>query len=608
MRQFIRDLSIQWKIIVIIMLASSVAIIGAATAFIINEENSYRKFIIEDTSVLADIMSNNVSTALTFGDEAFASEALSELRAKPDIHIAAIYDESGGLFAHYARGRNLPPSSKLPSQLNVGQTQHFFSEGRLEYSKPINLMNERIGYLYISTSLDTMYQRLTDFIYIVITVLIFSQLITLILSFFLQRLISKPILSLAKIAQNISRQGDYSIRANKPSDDEVGVLIENFNAMVERIQERDQRLEEARNVLETQVRERTQRLQIVLDTAADGIITFDQFGMITSINQTAERMFEYSAGETTDININTLIPHAFSKEHHSIELLSPISYHPEIRRELQANRSDKSLFPCELAIGEANIKNEAVYTAIVCDITERKKIDRLKNEFISTISHELRTPLTSILGSLQLIKGGAVGELPEQANKLVDIACKNTDRLLSLINDILDFEKIKSDATCFVQKPIEITQFVIQALNEHLGYAKQHHVQYVLKQRLENTFVLADQQRLMQAFANLLSNAAKFSPAGTKVNISVCRQENGWIRILVKDHGPGIPEDFRDKIFDRFTQSDASDSRNKGGTGLGLAIAKSIVKRHNGNIDFISNKGEGTTFYIELPELKESAP
>lgn len=604
MKTFIKNLSIKWKLMLAIMLTSSVAIIGATTVFVINEEASYRKFIVEDVLVLGDMMEGNVSTAVAFEDEKFAKEVLSELRAKPDIRIAAVYDNDGTLFSYYAQNKFTPPSA-LPSPLIATQTKHFFSDGRLEFSTPIKQMDEQIGVLYISTSLDTMYQRLAEFIYIVLIVLVISLLVTLALSFLLQRLISKPILSLAEVAQDISRDSNYSIRADKQTGDEVGALIDNFNAMVEKIQERDLRLEEARDILEIQVRERTQRLQIILDTAADGIITFDNLGAITSVNRTAESMFGFDVDEAIGVNINTLMPHAFLSDaipHTAEEQASVLPYSPGIWRELKGHRHDKSLFPCELAIGEADIKNEVIYTAIVRDITERKKIDRLKTEFISTVSHELRTPLTSIRGSLQLINGGAVGEMPEQAGNLIDIACNNTERLLLLINDILDFEKIQSGNMRLAHEPIEISPFVTQALEEHAGYAKQHRVQYILKAHIDNAFVFADPHRLMQVLANLLSNAAKFSPEGGEINISVCRQEEHRIRILVQDSGPGIQEAFRQKIFDRFTQSDASDTRQKGGTGLGLAIAKGIMEQHNGTIDFVSPPGEGTTFYIELPE------
>ena len=245
------------------------------------------------------------------------------------------------------------------------------------------------------------------------------------------------------------------------------------------------------------------------------------------------------------------------------------------------------------------------FVAIVRDITDRKYIDKMKNEFISTVSHELRTPLTSIRGSLGLITGGAVGELPEQAKEMLKIANNNTERLLLLINDILDIQKIESGQMIFKFQNLELMPFLQQVIDDNAAYGAQHGVNFVITNEIANTHVFADKDRLMQVMANLLSNAAKFSPKGESVEISVAHQ-NDFIRISVTDHGDGISAEFQPKLFERFTQSDSSDTRQKGGTGLGLSITKVLVEKHGGVIDFFSREGVGSTFYIDLPELMGS--
>ncbi|MBT7488212.1 MAG: PAS domain S-box protein [Rhodospirillales bacterium] len=247
-----------------------------------------------------------------------------------------------------------------------------------------------------------------------------------------------------------------------------------------------------------------------------------------------------------------------------------------------------------------NWDGEDAICSIRSDISERKKVDSMKSEFISTVSHELRTPLTSIKGSLGLITDGILGAMPDTATSMIEIAYRNTDRLINLVNDILDMEKIESGSMEFEFKKLSLTELVADAVETNKGYADEHGVTFVLADRGPKITVEGDANRLVQVIANLLSNAAKFSPKGENVEISVTRQEQ-VARVSVSDHGPGIPEQYREQIFGRFTQVDSSDSREKGGTGLGLNISKSIIEKHEGAINFESNTDVGSTFFFTLP-------
>jgi PAS domain S-box-containing protein len=239
----------------------------------------------------------------------------------------------------------------------------------------------------------------------------------------------------------------------------------------------------------------------------------------------------------------------------------------------------------------------------ISDITQRKLVERMKNEFVSTVSHELRTPLTSITGSLGLINGGVAGELPLQAKGLIEIAYRNSERLGRLINDILDIDKIESGKIDFALQPVDLMQAVDEALTTNRAFAVQFKVRLALEQGLPGMKVCADPDRLMQVFTNLLSNAAKFSPQGETVTVRVARDQ-GVVRVAITDRGPGIPDEFKDRVFQKFAQADTSDSRAKSGTGLGLSIAKAIVEKFGGDIGFESAHGKGTTFYVDLPEWK----
>jgi PAS domain S-box-containing protein len=231
---------------------------------------------------------------------------------------------------------------------------------------------------------------------------------------------------------------------------------------------------------------------------------------------------------------------------------------------------------------------------------ERNKVDRLKNEFVSIVSHELRTPLTSIRGSLGLILGGVAGEVAPNLRKLLDIAHVNSERLVRLINDLLDIDKIASGKMDFNLQWLDLLPLVEQALEANQAYAGQLGVRLVLLRGIEGIKVKVDQDRLMQVMANLLSNAAKFSPKEGVVELAMHRFE-GRVRVEVIDHGGGISEEFQRKIFQKFSQEDSSSTRAKGGTGLGLSISKALIEKMGGEIGFTTRPGAGSTFYFDLP-------
>jgi PAS domain S-box-containing protein len=234
------------------------------------------------------------------------------------------------------------------------------------------------------------------------------------------------------------------------------------------------------------------------------------------------------------------------------------------------------------------------------DISARKEIDRIKSEFIATVSHELRTPLTSIQGSLGLIAAGAAGPLPEKAAHLIDVAYSNAGRLALIINDILDVEKIDGGKMTLELADHSLAELIERAVEENRGFAQTYQMKFVLPKTLPNVLARVDANRLLQVLANLLSNAAKYSPAGASVEIGIA-VDGATVRISVTDHGPGIPTSFEHRIFERFSQADGSDSRQKGGTGLGLTISKALIEQMGGTIGYTSNAGIATTFFFELP-------
>ena len=242
---------------------------------------------------------------------------------------------------------------------------------------------------------------------------------------------------------------------------------------------------------------------------------------------------------------------------------------------------------------------------IIEDISESKKIERLKQEFVSTVSHELRTPLTSITGALGLVQGGAFGQLPNKAQDMVAVALDNSKHLTLIINDLLDMDKLIAGKMRLKFEHVDPVDIVAQSIRENAPYADQYHVIFKQISSAERAMVNADSHRLKQVLNNLLSNAAKFTREGTEVEVRVevseCR-----VQISVKDQGFGIPDDFADKVFNQFSQADGSDTRHRSGTGLGLAISKQLMAIMGGSIGYETEQSVGSTFIIEFPRVHKA--
>lgn len=356
-----------------------------------------------------------------------------------------------------------------------------------------------------------------------------------------------------------------------------------------------------RKQTQEELRQNEERYRFLYEDNPLMYLTVDTEGYILSINKYGASYQSYTVEELIGMRMLQLT-HEDDRETVLKNFLSCVRAEAELSHwEARKIRRDGSSFWAKETMRLARDASGTLLALIVCeDITELKQVERMKNEFISTVSHELRTPMTSILGSLGLIKGGVAGEISAQAQTLIGIAHSNSERLVRLINDILDVEKIESGKMTFNTVPLNLAALLKQALEANQAYADLYGVKLVLE-TLPEVMVNSDHDRLMQVMANLLSNAIKFSPHGATVATVMTRRNNA-VRVAVSDHGKGIPEDFHARIFQKFAQADSSDTRKGQGTGLGLNISKAIVEKFGGSIDFETEIDVGTTFYFDLPE------
>ena len=360
-----------------------------------------------------------------------------------------------------------------------------------------------------------------------------------------------------------------------------------------------------RKVAEQSIEHLVRQNEMILASMAEGAFGIDEDGHATFVNESAAKLLGWSVDELIGRRIHDVV-------HHSREDGSPFPWHECPSRDSLMHgtsvnngnqifwRKDGSAFPVDFACRPMrNADGQAVGAVITFrDITERRAVEKMKDEFVSIVSHELRTPLTSIRGALGLLAGGRVGDVPERAKRMIDIAVSNTDRLVRLINDILDIERMESGRITLVRQFCDAGDLIDEAVEVMRPMATRVGVE--LEPLPCNVTIYADRDRVVQTITNLISNAVKFSDPSTRVTVAA-QSVDGQVQFEVADQGRGIPESKLEAIFERFQQVDASDSREKGGSGLGLAICRSIVRQHGGEIWCESELGRGSRFRFTMP-------
>jgi PAS domain S-box-containing protein len=372
----------------------------------------------------------------------------------------------------------------------------------------------------------------------------------------------------------------------------------------------------------------TRQRELILESVGDGIYGIDLDGRITFINQAAAAALGSTPEQLTGRDMHEVIRHSHADGTPYSRAASPILQALRRSESIRMRdevfwRDDRSAFPVEYSANPI-LENGQLSGMVVAfrDVSERRRLEKMKDEFISTVSHELRTPLTSLRASLGLIASGSLDRRPEKQQQLVEMAIANSDRLIGLVNDILDFDRVGKGKLPFDRQPVDTIVLLRRAADVAYPQANQAHI--TLRVEAEPVQVVADEERILQVLNELVENALKFSQADTTIRLSAHPfspasaptstslssppSTHDQVIFSVEDQGRGISPEKLDKIFDRFQQGDASDSRALGGTGLGLALCRSIVEQHGGRIWAESTPGQGSKFQFTLPAAPSTPP
>jgi PAS domain S-box-containing protein len=598
--------SIREKLNFILIATTSLALLLAGLALVAFDLRSQLRSVEDDLLTQADIVGLVSSAALVFNDPKVAAENLSVLRAKTDIVAAVLFDERGQQFAAFQpverQGQPLPVQVRAPGV-------HLDYEW-VEVWRPVMSGREQIGTVYLQAR-HQLLQRVLEYLGVLAIVLSSSLAAALLLSNRLQRTLTGPVLAVSGVARQILRERNFSLRAVKSDDDEIGALADVFNAMLDELGRRAETLEGANRAL----RQSDDRYQLAVQGSSAGLWDWDMAAGTTFYSPRFKALLGYSNEEFPDL------PSALESVMHDDDrpavraalrqhLRADTAYQVECRLRLKSGEWRWFLLA---GLAQKNADGRAFRMAeSVIDVTERKQAEqvlhdanRAKDEFLATLAHELRNPLAPIRTGLEILKrDGGNGPASQRARATME---RQLMHMVRLIDDLLDISRINSGkirietARISLQSAIETAVEISRPAIEARGH------RLVMDMPERDIELMADSTRLAQALGNLLNNAAKYTPSGGQLRLRA-RQEDATAVLEISDNGVGIPADMLHKVFLLFTQVGRTLDHSQGGLGIGLYLVRSLIELHGGSVSASSpGPGQGSTFTVRIPCLPQVA-
>jgi PAS domain S-box-containing protein len=601
-----RNQPITRKLLTVILITSGAVLTLTCGTFFAYELVTFRQSMVQSLSTLAQAIATNSTASLAFQNPEDAAQVLSALDADPHLLAGALYDSSGMLFASYLD----PAGAHSPLPARPGSDGYRFGWTSLTLYQPVMIDRRRLGTLYLESDLGAMYQRFVLYGSTVIGVVVAAGAVALLLAMRLQRHITQPVLTLARTAKAVAEEQDYSARAERFDDDELGQLTDAFNAMLAQIQQRDEALRAQGDALRREVDERKaaeERFRLVVEAAPNATLMVDGRGRIALINRKGEELFGYGREDLIGQPVDVLVPERMRRTHpyHVQGFFSAPAARPMgVGRELFAQRKDGSFLPVEIGLSPLELPEGRHTLASIIDVTERKRIDddlRRSNadleQFAYIASHDLTEPLRMVGSYTDLLAQRYREQLDERADKYIHYITDGARRMQRLVADLLKYSRVGSQGA--QMKPVSAAGVVKNVLDS-LGPLIRESGATIDVDPLP--LVMGDEVQLTQLLQNLIGNAIKFrADRPPRVSIAAIECDDRW-QFSVRDNGIGIDLRFSERIFQMFQR--LHEKERYEGSGIGLSIAKRIVERHGGRIWLESTIGEGTTFYFTLMAVR----
>ena len=609
----LRNLPIQRKLTTIVLLIASVSLLTTCLAFLTYDLVSFRKSIIEQTRTVADLVAANSAAALLFNDEKAAEEILSALKADETIVTAGLYNATNRLFAIY---RSHGSANLLPRK--PSREGYDFNNGYFEMFSPVIKDRVRVGTLYIKSDLHPLFDRVKVYVSTVGLVLCGALVLAFLLSHWLQRSIANPILNLADIAKAVSDRKDYTVRARKYGEDELGRLTEAFNHMLQQIDDRD-----------TALRASQERLRLALEASNTGTWDWDLRTNTIAWDEFSHRLFGLKPGELGGKYEDFLrIVHPA----HQTAVFEAIEHTIKSGRELAVEFQviwPDSTVRYLAARGSAILDFNGIpirMTGVCLDVTERKHAEeeirslnaeleqrvtlrtaeltastREMEAFTYSVSHDLRAPLRHIIAFAEILKEESGNKLQPQSQEYVDRIINSARNLSRLVDDLLNLARIGRQGISRKQTNLnKIIDEVIADLGPDVNNRR-------IEWKIESIPVTAcDPVLVKQVWANLISNAVKYTRPRTVAVIEIGLTDHmGEMALFIRDNGVGFDMKFVDKLFGVFQRLHRAEDFE--GTGVGLATVERILQKHGGKVWAESKPNSGTVFYFTLGNTNSSS-
>jgi PAS domain S-box-containing protein len=583
--------SLSGKLMVVMLATTAIALAAAGAALLFTDLRDNRAAWADDLGTEAAILSLAVQPALSFNDTEGAQRNLSALQARASIHAAALYGADGTLFAQYVLPGEPPPPARVP-KLSPGPN---IDGGRVVLTRVIMQGDEKLGTIYLRAQYDVE-GRVRSYLSVLAAVMIIGFIAALLASSWLQRVVSQPMESMANVARQIVEKGDYSYRAEKMTDDEIGVVIDAFNNMLDQVQLHSRALETSEKLYRA-IGESINYGVWVCDAQGRNIYTSDS--LLRLVGQTQEQASNYGWG-------NILHPDDVEETMAAwMECARTGSTWYREHRMLGIDGRYHSILAQGLPIRDEH-GNVQRWAGINLDISRLKsterallEADRRKDEFLATLAHELRNPLAPIRNAVRILDSDAADERQRKWGR--EVIARQVYRMSLLLDDLLDVSRITRGQLELKKDYVDLKSVIGIAVEtaRPLIDAKQHKLSVVLP--AENIKLEADPLRLSQVIGNLLTNAAKYTDPEGSIALTA-RLENTELVIVIRDDGIGLPEEVIPGLFTMFSQVNSAIDRAEGGLGIGLALVKGLVALHGGRVEVRSEGlGRGSEFIVHLP-------